>query len=205
MLVCMKMPCGQPSISWWDKVSHRSQKESTWASGCCDPPPSWLPDLNRELGSYRPLEHQCFFPRQAEQGPTLRITHLPVPQLQLPEVPRQLSPCLQLRGVAGAGEPPAQQLHHRATISTSGVGNPMRNCSLPSGVSEVLELPGSVPEGRGTVPGHRRPQACEQALHPRGNAANHAAHCTLHRIQLCSHASAPAQKWCKTERVRCWT
>lgn len=28
-------------------------------------PPSWLPDLNRELGSYRPSEHQCSFPRKA--------------------------------------------------------------------------------------------------------------------------------------------
>lgn len=99
-------------------------------------PPSWLPDLSRELGSYKPPEHQCSFPRQAEQGPMLSSTQLPVLQLQLPEVPGQLSTYLQpaQRG-AGAGEPPAQQLHHRATISTSGVGNPTRNCSLPSGVS----------------------------------------------------------------------
>lgn len=58
-------------------------------------PPSWLPDLTRELGSDRPPEHQCSFPRQAEQDPSLSSTQLPMPQLQLPGVPGQLSPCLQ--------------------------------------------------------------------------------------------------------------
>lgn len=61
-------------------------------------PTSWLPDLNREHGLLQAPRASVLLPQAGRAGPQTQqfsSTHLPMHQLQLPEVPGQLSPCVQ--------------------------------------------------------------------------------------------------------------